>query len=266
MRYLGMSLGMAVALGFCSAFGTLVPAIYDGIILELFKSNSGLVTLGGVVICLGGIALCGRAGIRKEREMPDEAKKAAIAEFNFAKGMIIAVFSGVMSACMAFALRAGEPIGQIASGLGVVDVLKNTPKLIVVMAGGFTTNVIWCMYLNAKNRTFGDYRDAKGASLAANYVFSALAGTTWYLQFFFYDMGSTQMGRFGFSSWTLHMATIIIFSNMWGLILHEWRGASARCHLLIRAGITVLIFSTVVVGYGNYLKLLETAGAAAGGH
>ena len=253
MRYLGMSLGMAVALGFCASFGTIIPPIYNEEIGNLVTSTSGLVTLGGVAVCLLGITLCGKAGMAKERELDDATKKATIAEFSFVKGMWVAVFSGIMSACMAFAIKAGDPMGAIAVAKGVPDVFKNTPVLIVVLAGGFTTNFVWCMILSATNRSFGDYASGRGASLAANYVFSALAGTTWYLQFFFYSMGTTKMGAYDFASWTLHMATIIIFSNMWGLILHEWRGTSQRIHNLVFMGIVVLVSSTIVVGTGTYL-------------
>ncbi len=256
MRYLGMSLGMAVALGFTAAFGTVIPPIYKGQFLDLFQSLSGVITLGGVAVCLLGITVCGMAGMSKERELDDAAKKAAIAEFSFTKGMWVAVFSGIMSACMNFGLVAGDPVGEIAARMGMPNVLKNTPILIVVLAGGFTTNFIWCMILGTMNRSFGDYASGRGASITANYLFSALAGTSWYLQFFFYNMGRTQMGKYDFSSWTLHMATIIIFSNMWGLILHEWKGTSTRVHRLIFLGILILISSTVIVGAGTYLQTL----------
>lgn len=278
MRYLGMSLGMAVALGFCAFFGTLIPPmlgmvvgfgwfgglmdylppIYDQNLLDVVKTTSGLVTLGGLGVCLLGITLCGQAGMSKERELPEEEKKATIAEFSFAKGMWVAVFSGIMSACMAFAIKSGEPMGAIAAEQGVSDVFKNTPVLIVVLLGGFTTNFVWCMILSAMNGSFGHYFSGRGASITSNYFFSALAGTTWYLQFFFYSMGTTQMGKYDFASWTLHMATIIIFSNMWGLILHEWRGTSRKTHNLILLGIIVLVGSTIIVGYGTYLKTAET--------
>jgi L-rhamnose-H+ transport protein len=282
MRYLGMSLGMAVALGFCAFFGTLVPPllgmvvnfgwfgslaeylppIYEQNFLDLLKSTSGLVTLGGLGVCLAGITLCGKAGMSKERELPEEDKKATIAEFSFAKGMWVAVFSGIMSACMAFAIKSGDPMGAIATQHGVHDVVKNTPVLIVVLLGGFTTNFIWCMILCAMNGSFSHFFSGRGASITGNYFFCALAGTTWYLQFFFYSMGTTKMGKYDFASWTLHMATIIIFSNMWGLILHEWKGTSRRTHNLILLGIMVLIASTVIVGGGAYLKTTEVVAAA----
>jgi len=253
MRYLGMSLGYALALGFCAAFGTIIPPIFKGEFAGLLSLASGRITLAGVGVCLAGIAVCGRAGVSKERELSSEQKKAAIREFDFMKGVWVAVFAGIMSACMAFAIQAGKPIAKLAVESGTHELWQNTPVFIVILAGGFTTNFIWCAILNVRNRTARDYIDAGGASLAVNYVLSALAGITWYLQFMFYGMGTTQMGRYDFSSWTIHMAFIIVFSNMWGLAFHEWRGSSRKTHNIIFAGILVLIASTVVVGLGNYI-------------
>jgi L-rhamnose-H+ transport protein len=252
-----MSLGYALALGFCAAFGTIIPPAFNGQIPGMVASPSGLITLVGVMVCLAGIAVCGQAGIHKERELSTEQKRAAISEFNFAKGVWVAVFAGVMSACMAFAIAAGKPIAELAVNRGTPDLWKNTPVFVVILAGGFTTNFLWCVALNFRNRTGGDYRNVDGVSLAANYLFSALAGVTWYLQFMFYGMGTTKMGQYDFSSWTIHMAFIIVFSNLWGLYFHEWRGVRPRTHRLIRAGIVVLTASTIVVGLGNYIATLK---------
>lgn len=251
VRYLGMSLGYALALGFCAAFGTLVPPTFWGTLDEMFRTNSGLAVLAGVLVCLLGIAICGRAGMFKERELSNDSGTPALREFSLAKGVWVAVFAGVMSACMAFAIAAGKPIAELAVAHGTPALWQNTPLFIVILAGGFTTNVVWCVFLNLKNGTGGDYLGR--GPLFANYAFSALAGTTWYLQFMFYGMGTTQMGKYDFSSWTLHMAFIIVFSNLWALVLKEWRGTSVRTHAWIAAGIGVLILSTMVVGYGNWL-------------
>jgi L-rhamnose-H+ transport protein len=151
---------------------------------------------------------------------------------------------------------------RLAAGTSLI--WTGLPKLVVVLLGGFTSNFIWCVALNLRNRTGYEYFSRMlraerhpsptcGSPAARTCSSAALAGTTWYLQFFFYTMGETQMGRFRFSSWTLHMASIIIFSTAWGWILHEWRGASRRTHLLIATGIAILILSTLTVGYGNYL-------------
>jgi len=283
MRYLGMSLGMGVALGYCAAFGTLLPPVFKSFIAsipvpetlgQIASSPPGQITLAGVGVCLLGIGIAAVAGLTKEREMPVEEKKKAIAEFNFRKGVLVATFSGIMSACFAFALTAGNPIGAASLAAGTTTIWTGLPKLVVVLLGGFTTNFAWCAVLNLRNRTGYQYLAARirpehlpegapaGADLSVpvlrNYLFSALAGTTWYFQFFFYTMGETQMGKFAFASWTLHMASIIIFSTMWGWIFHEWRGSSRKAHLLITGGIATLILSTVVIGFGTYLK----AGAA----
>lgn len=260
MRYLGIGLGMAVALGFCSVFGTLMPPIFDGTIGEVFSTRAGQYVLLGVAVCAVGIAVAGWAGMSKEKELSPEQKKATIREFNFKKGLAVAVFSGVMSSCMAYALAAGKPLAAMAREAlvadGRSDLWQNLPVLIVVLWGGFTSNFIWCVLLNVKNRTGGQYfKRAADTGLLRNYCFCALAGVTWYLQFFFYGMGETRMGRYGFSSWTLHMASIIIFSTLWGVILHEWRGTTARTRRLLWAGVAALVAATLIVGYGNYLNI-----------
>jgi L-rhamnose-H+ transport protein len=297
MRYLGMSLGMGVALGYCAAFGTLMPPIFKGEFLpKVLGTTSGRVILLGVAVCLVGIAVAGMAGMSKEREMSEEAKRGSIKEFNFRKGLLVATFSGVMSASFSYGLTAGDPIKEITVKHGTPVLWHGLPVLVVLLLGGFTTNFIWCLLLNIKNRTGYQYftslvrrespareeetiietaidapseevvahmatlvkTPAKVASperapMLANYFFCALAGTTWYLQFFFYTMGESQMGDYKFSSWTLHMASIIIFSTLWGIFLREWKGASPRTRRLVAAGLALLVLSTIVVGYGNYL-------------
>jgi L-rhamnose-H+ transport protein len=264
MRYLGMSLGMAVALGYCAAFGTLMPPIFSGeFASRVLGTSSGIVVLIGIAICLGGIAIAGMAGVSKERELPEAQKKASIAEFNLRKGIIVATFSGVMSACFSYGLAAGEPIKHMTMQRGTDPLWQGLPVLVVVLLGGFTTNFIWCLILNIRNRTGHEYlarelqtpgqQRSVRVPVISNYVFCAIAGVTWYLQFFFYSMGETKMGAYKFSSWTLHMASIIIFSTLWGLALKEWKGSSRYTMRLLFVSIAVLIGSTVVVGYGNYL-------------
>ncbi|MFO0890373.1 MAG: L-rhamnose/proton symporter RhaT [Isosphaeraceae bacterium] len=294
MRYLGMSLGMAVALGYTAAFGTLMPPIFRG---ELFSTvlptTSGQIILFGVLVCMAGIAVAGMAGMSKEREMSEEAKRASIREFDFKKGILVATFSGVMSACFSYGLAAGDPIKEITKQHGTTELWVGLPVLVVLLLGGFTTNFIWCMILHFRNGTGYQYLspegrpspsreeetiiettlDAPGEEMAEqarvdvedgeagpvplfrNYLFCALAGTTWYFQFFFYTMGETQMGRFKFSSWTLHMASIMIFSTLWGIFLKEWTGASRRTKKLVALTLVVLIASTVIIGYGNSLAM-----------
>jgi L-rhamnose-H+ transport protein len=254
MRYLGIALGYAIALGLCAAFGTLMPPLFDGQLGEIVSRGSGQIVVLGVLVCLAGIAVSGRAGIRKEGEVSEEQKKAVVAEFSFGRGMAVAVACGVMSASMAYGFAAGKPIAEAALAHGAPSLWQNLPVLIVILTGGFLTNVAWCVFLAVKNRSGGDFARPT-APLVANYLLCALAGLTWYLQFFFYSMGTTRMGRYDFSSWTLHMASIIIFSTVWGIALHEWNGTSAGTRRLVAAGLALLVASTVIVGYGNYLAV-----------
>lgn len=276
MRYLGLSLGMGVALGYCAAFGTLMPPIFHGeFMTKVLGTPSGQVILFGVFVCLLGIAIAGLAGWSKEKEMTDEQKKATIKEFNFRKGILVATFSGVMSASFAYGLDAASPIAEISARHGTTMLWTGLPKLCVVLLGGFTSNFIWCVILNFRNHTGYQYfsptvragsapeRTGTGripltpaeesVPMLNNYLFSALAGVVWYMQFFFYSMGETQMGSYKFSSWTLHMASIIIFSSLWGIALKEWKGSSVSTKTKLAIGLATLVLSTIIVGYGNYL-------------
>lgn len=258
MRYLGIALGYAIALGLCAAFGTLVPPLFRGELAEIATSGSGRVILLGVAVCLGGIALSGKAGMSKEKELTDEQKQESVQEFSFFKGVLVAVAAGLLSAAMAYAFAAGKPIAELAVEKGAPALWQNLPILIVALFGGFVTNCVWCIGLAVKNRTVGQFGgkgepEAGKTPLFGNYIFCAVAGVIWYLQFFFYGMGSTQMGKYDFSSWTLHMASIIVFSTLWGIALKEWKGTSRATHLWIGAGLLVLILSTVIIGYGNTL-------------
>lgn len=252
MRYLGLSLGMAVTLGLCAVFGTLVPPIWAGTLGQLVSTTSGRFIMLGLGVCVLGILICGRAGILKEKSLTQEEKTASVAEFDLRKGLLVAVFSGVMSACFSFGLTAGQPIAALAAKNGTNPLFVNNVILVIILLGGLTTNVIWCVYLNLKNKTYTDYANPSFPALR-NIIYCALAGTTWYFQFFFYGMGDSQMGTYRFSGWTLHMAFIIAFSSMWGLLLHEWRGANRLTMRTITLGISIVVLSTVVVGYGNYL-------------
>lgn len=293
MRYLGMSLGMAVALGYCAAFGTLVPPIVKGEFADKLLNHAGTspggpIVLIGVVVCLVGIALGGIAGVRKERDMGNDGKSSAIKEFSLWKGLLIATFSGVMSSCFSYGFQFGEPITKISASHGTGPLWVGLPVILVILLGGLTTNFIWCVLLNIKNRTGyqylashvreehahhggqggGEHSPAPTTSaglpssdlkipVLGNWFFCALAGTFWYFQFFFYQMGESQMGNYKFSSWTLHMASIIIFSTLWGIFFKEWRGAKTLTKSLVVVMLLFLVGSTCIIGWGN--KVSEDA-------
>ena len=297
IRYLGIALGYAIALGLCTAFGTLIPPIYTGEMGAIAHSTSGQVILLGVLICLIAVAVNGFAGLSKERELtPAEKLESGERDFSLGKGLAVAVFAGIMSAFFAFGLKAGAPIALVARAELLrshrLDLWQNLPVLIVVLWGGFVTNFVWSVGLILRNHSFRQFAGQPGSNpmrathvvgdtlqdldpralhtlqrispptLVANYLFAAAAGVIWYFQFFFYSLGQTKMGKYDFSSWTLHMASIIIFATLWGLFLKEWRGTSLRTRSLVAIGLTLLIGSTLVVGYGNYLKANEATTAA----
>lgn len=257
VRYLGMSLGNSVILGFCSAFGALVPAIYYNFVpmvgkislTQMLTHPGGQLVLVGVLVCLIGIGISGKAGMMKEKEISPEASKESVKEFSLVKGLIIAVISGILSAFFNYGIEAGKPMAEAAVQAGFNPLFQNNVTFVVVLWGGLTTNFIWCMILNFRNRTFGDYVDKK-TPLVNNYFFAALAGTTWFMQFFFYGMGESKLGN-GASSWILHMSTIILTANMWGFYNKEWKGVSKKTFRTIVVGISLILFSVVIVGIGN---------------
>ncbi len=296
IRYLGIALGYAIALGLCAFFGTLVPPVFTGQIMSLIHQKSGEIILLGVFVCLVGVAVNGAAGYSKEQEItPEEKAEAGERDYNFGKGVAIAVLAGFMSSFFAFGLAAGKPLGDMAKtqliASGRSDLWQNLPVLIIVLWGGFITNFIWSAILILQNGSIRQFAGEPGinpmraaatsgdtlvdfdpldpstydrlapATLFFNYIFAAMAGVIWYFQFFFYSMGQTKMGKYDFSSWTLHMASIIIFATLWGIFLKEWKGTSVRTKALVACGLFLLISSTVIVGYGNYLKATEVASA-----
>jgi L-rhamnose-H+ transport protein len=294
IRYLGLGLGYAIALGFCTVFGTIMPPIYHGQWHAITHDWSGQVTLIGVLLSLIAIGVSGAAGASKEREIsPEEKAQSGERDYSFFKGLAVAVFAGVMSSCFSFGLDAGKPIGEITTRVLAADgrgnSLSNLPILIVLLWGGFFTNFVWSAILIVKNKSIAQFGGApgdnpmgtapvtgetlvdfdprdyigriNGSVLTMNYLLAAAAGIIWYFQFFFYSIGTTKMGKYDFASWTLHMASIIIFANLWGIALREWKGTSRRTRALVACGLLLLVGSTVVVGYGSYLKANEPVAA-----
>jgi L-rhamnose-H+ transport protein len=259
MRYLGLSLGMAVVLGLCTVFGTLIPPLAQGEFgARLLETTSGRAILLGLAITLAGIVVVAAAGARKDGALAAESKSSAVTEFAFRKGIGVAIFSGVMSSCFAFGLAAGEPVRTLSAAAGTGTLWVGLPVLCLVMFGGLLTNACWCGYLIMSNRSAGEWLGRPRPStvvaatpLTANFLLAGLGGTLWYFQFFFYTMGESQMGRLGFSSWTLHMASIIIFGTLWGFALKEWKGSDRGTRRMVWCGVALLVFATIIIGYGN---------------
>ena len=254
IRYLGVGLGLAIGCGLCSAAGTLVPKIITGTFSDLLVPGAGITSLLGVVVSITGIVLVGMAGMSKEKELPEEVKKKSVAEYNFGKGMLVAAFSGLMSAALGFGLVGGATIEKLAQTTEPVTPLewRGMPVLVIALLGGFTVTFLWCLFLNAKNKTFGDYAK-KDAPIMANIFFGAIAGALWTCQFIAFKTGEPQMGDQGYVGWAVLMASSIMFSGFLGVILGEWKGTSVRTRGLLFTGLFVLLGSAFIAGYSGRL-------------
>jgi len=255
IRYLGVGLGLALGCGLASSSGTLVPKILKGEFLDLFQSTPGIVSLLGVLVSIVGIVLVGMAGMSKEKEMPEQEKRKAVAEFNFKKGILIAIFSGLMSSAMNFGLQGGPTMEKLAVSVAPLtsQTWRGMPVLVVVLLGGFTVNFLWCALLNVKNKSAGDYIRPGGPVLLANIVFAAVAGAIWCSQFICLKTGEPAMGKTAYIGFAILMAGQILFSSLLGAALGEWRGTSGRTKTLLAFGLLMLVSSFIVAAYSGFL-------------
>ena len=243
MRYLGVALGQSIALGTCAALGTVLGPIMLNIFFPEghYLAQLTAAVLIGVVVTLLGIAIIGIAGSMKSASLSEEEKKEAIKDFNFPKGIVIALLAGVMSGCFNVGLEFGGNINFPESD----PMFASLPATMLVTLGGFVTNAVYCLYQNGKNQTFSDY--GKGSIWLNNLVFCALAGGLWYSQFFGLSLGKgflTESPTLLAFSWCILMALNVVFSNVWGIILNEWKGCSRKTIYVLLAGIVVLIVSS----------------------
>ena len=237
MRYLGVALGQSLALGTCAGLGTILTPLFLGRPGDLTAS-----VISGVIVTLLGIAIIGVAGHMKSQSLSDEEKRAAVKDFNFTKGIAVALLAGFMSACFNIGLGFGEVLNF---GDATADIYKTLPATFMVTLGGFITNALYCLYQNLHNKTFSDY--AKGDIWVNNILFCALAGVLWYSQFFGLSLGKgflTDSPSLMTFSWCILMALNVVFSNVWGIILKEWKGCSRKTIAVLLTGIAILIISS----------------------
>ena len=236
MRYLGVALGQSIALGTCSALGAILGPVFTG-----HASDITSAIIIGVVVTLVGIAIIGIAGAMKAAALPEEEKKKAVKDFNFWKGIFVALLAGFMSACFNIGLSFGAPL----TWDGTKPIFATLPATLLVTLGGFVTNACYCFYQNSRNRTWADYR--KKSLWCNNILFCALAGLLWYSQFFGLSLGKGFLTDYPVLitfSWCILMSLNVVFSNVWGIILKEWKGVSRKTITVLVAGIIVLIIST----------------------
>ena len=249
IRYLGIAMGQSIALGFCAAFGTLIPPVVAG--ENLLASSVGILMVIGVSVCIAGIALIGYAGALKSKGLSEEERKEAVKEFALKKGLLIAFMAGLMSAAFNYGFEAGKPIDAVALSYGVNPLFQSNPTLIFILTGGFFTNFVYCVFLNIKNKTYRDYTTVSAKVLVNNIFFTFLAGLLWFLQFHFFGMGKSQLpASIAPFAWSILMALNIAIGNIWGIALGEWKGVSKLTMGILIGGILVLILSTFVVSLG----------------
>ena len=237
MRYLGVALGQSIALGTCAGLGTILTPVFTGNTHDLTVP-----VVVGVVVTLAGIAVIGVAGNMKAKSLSEEEQKEAVQDFNFTKGIIVALLAGFMSACFNIGLGFGE---NLNFGEATDPMYRTLPATFLVTLGGFLTNAVYCFYQNNQNNTFSDYFTR--GFFANNIMFCALAGLLWYSQFFGLSLGKgflTDSAVLMTFSWCILMALNVTFSNVWGIILKEWKGCSRQTIAVLLLGLLVLIVSS----------------------
>ncbi|MFV0536684.1 MAG: L-rhamnose/proton symporter RhaT [Dysgonomonas sp.] len=246
MRYLGVALGQSISLGTCSAFGTLIPALLSG---DDLLSSQGIILLISVSVTLAGIATIGYAGALRAKDMSEEEKRQAVKDFALKKGLLVALLAGVMSACFSLGLNAGAPIQGKIAALGASPFFAQNPVTLLVTVGGFITNFVYCTWQNKKNGTLGQVFSTPSKLMVNNILFCALAGVLWYSQFFalgmgksFFEPGSIMMAF----SWSILMSLNVVCSNIWGIVLKEWKGTGSKTISVLVLGMAILIFSLVL--------------------
>jgi L-rhamnose-H+ transport protein len=246
LRYLGVALGQSIALGLTAAFGTLIPPIVAG--ENMFATTAGILTVVGVGVALAGIAVIGYAGVLKDKQLTEEERRKAVKEFALKKGLLIAILAGVMSASFNYGLEAGEAINEVARQYGTNELYTSNPTLIFVLIGGFITNFVYCIFLNIKRGSWRDYLSVSPGIFFNNLFFTFLAGFLWFMQFHFFGMGKSQLPpEMSVYGWSILMSLNISFSNIWGLVLKEWKGTGTKTMVILIIGIVILILSTFVV-------------------
>ena len=244
MRYLGVALGQSIALGTCAGLGTVMGPVLLNIFFPELNALSSLTfaVIMGVAVTLLGIAVIGVAGSMKAASLSEEEKKAAVKDFNFPKGLTIALLAGFMSGCFNVGLEFGKDINF---GDLTPDMYKTLPATLLVTIGGFVTNAIYCLYQNSKNKTWSDYKN--GSVWGNNLLFCALAGVLWYSQFFGLSLGKgflTESPTLMTLAFCILMALNVTFSNVWGIILNEWKGCSKKTIAVLITGICILVLSS----------------------
>lgn len=259
IQHIGFSLTYAIAIGISAVLGTVIPALLAGTLVESFQKPGGVTVLAGFAISIVGVAMCGWAGVRKERELVVSRRNGS-RTFNIRKGLTLVILAGVLSAVFGLSLSAGDPLDELATRHGATN-FQSHLKYVFAMGGACLTNLIWWGIVHARHGTFREYAklrpdSARAGNLTANYFFGILSGLLWYGQFFFYGLGHIRMGNFSFMSWGIHMTMLVFFSFGIGYVFREWRNLSAVTTATLYGGLVTLLVSFAVITYGSWVGTL----------
>jgi L-rhamnose-H+ transport protein len=253
IRYIGFLLTYAIAVGLSSVLGTLIPPIVRGMLGEILSGPGADWIIAGLVVGTVGIAVTGLAGRLKELDL---AASQGRGEFSLGKGLAISMLAGVLSAVYGLSLEAGDAIADVATAHGA-GVWRGNVVYIFSNTGAFLTTAVYCLFLHVRQGTLGELVGSsagrKEAPLRLNLALATLTGFLWYGQFFFYNLGHVRMGRYEFTSWAIHMTMLVLFSNLVGLVLREWRGCRRPAHVAVAAALALLIGAVSLLTYGSRL-------------
>ncbi|HEU6447000.1 MAG TPA: L-rhamnose/proton symporter RhaT [Verrucomicrobiae bacterium] len=259
IRYIGFSLTYAIAVGLSSVLGTLIPPLVKGTLGNVLQKPGAEWIIGGIVVGTVGIAFAGWAGHLKENDLSAQNNRG---EFSLTKGLLLSLLAGVLSAVYGFALEAGTPIADVASAHGA-GVFRGNVVYIFSNTGAFLTTAVYCLWLHARHKTIGELIELPAGTeksfLPLNFVMAGITGIFWYGQFFFYNLGHVRLGdKFAFTSWAIHMIMLVLFSNLMGVLLREWRGCRRVTHLAIGFALIILIAAVLLLTWGNHIGEVAT--------
>jgi L-rhamnose-H+ transport protein len=250
IRYLGIGLGNSLPLGITLALSTLIPPFMDGTASDVFIHRQGIITIAGVVIALIGIAICGWAATLKDHEI-SVSKNSEAEGFDSRKGFAVALVAGIMSACFAFGEKSGQSMVEIAKQMNPGSIWVYNPVYAIILIGGFIANAVYCVSMIVRRKSFIDFRKP---STGKYYWLAGLAGVLWFSQFVFKGMGTSKMNAdMRYITWCLLFSLVIIFSNLIGIIIGEWKGVLKKTILVLSAGLLVMLLSVLVIGFAPVL-------------
>lgn len=250
MRYLGLSLGYALSLGLMAAIGTLVPPALDGRFDMLLRSFNGNMVLLGILISLIGIAGIAVAGYEKDRFNSKKGKDVN-SEFDFKKGVIAAVMTGILASAMSLGIEKGNGVSQLAIEMGTNPLFSGNATMLIMLLGTFVTTLIWCTYLMIKNKTLKEFKNYSTSISLKNLALTGLAGLLWYVQFIFFGAGKSLLGEYTFAAWGILMAFTIVIAMLWGLFKGEWKGMPSKTRLKMFISLAIIIIGTFIIGMYN---------------